>query len=181
MGPVRQRRLLAVRRRQTARARRHRRGVRARLRRGHGYRLARVAAGLAERVRRRGAWWSIAIAPPRRAITREAELERVLEINYLRFLVRAVDSRPAVPAACGAKRWSGTARTGRGPSAREAAALVMDGGTAGGRAIRRRGLSRAHRRLGGGVSGQRERTCCCWRRIALAAPAAELLAALSRR
>ena len=50
----------------------------------------------------------------------EAELERVLEINYLRFLVRAVDSRTLFR-----RLWREALerqrRTGRGPVAREAA------------------------------------------------------------
>jgi hypothetical protein len=57
----------------------------------------------------------------------EAELERVLEINYLRFLVRAVDSGPLFRRlwreALGRYR-----RTGRGPTPREAAAIVFEGG-----------------------------------------------------
>jgi len=57
----------------------------------------------------------------------QAELDRVLEVNYLRFLVRAVDSGPLF------RRWWREAldryrRTGRGPSEREAAALVFEGG-----------------------------------------------------
>src|SRR5262249_281407 len=57
----------------------------------------------------------------------QAELDRVLEINYLRFLVRAVDSGPLFR-----RLWREALdryrRTGRGPSAREAAALVFEGG-----------------------------------------------------
>jgi GT2 family glycosyltransferase len=57
----------------------------------------------------------------------QAELDRVLEINYLRFLVRAVDSGPLF-------RWlwrealDRYERTGRGPTPREAASLVFEGG-----------------------------------------------------
>jgi GT2 family glycosyltransferase len=57
----------------------------------------------------------------------ETELERVLEINYLRFLVRAVDSGKLFR-----RLWREALeryrRTGRGPSPREAAGLVMEGG-----------------------------------------------------
>lgn len=57
----------------------------------------------------------------------EAELERVLEINYLRFLVRAVDDGPLFR-----RLWREAMeryrRTGRGPSRREAEALIWDGG-----------------------------------------------------
>ena len=57
----------------------------------------------------------------------EAELDRVLEINYLRFLVRAVDSPPLFR-----RLWREARerqhRTGRGPDPREAAELVFDGG-----------------------------------------------------
>ena len=57
----------------------------------------------------------------------EAELERVLEINYLRFLVRAVDSGPLFR-----RLWREAMeryrRTGRGPSEQEAEALIRDGG-----------------------------------------------------
>jgi len=57
----------------------------------------------------------------------EAELERVLEINYLRFLVRAVDSGPLFR-----RLWREAMeryrRTSRGPSEREAEALIRDGG-----------------------------------------------------
>lgn len=57
----------------------------------------------------------------------EAELERVLEINYLRFLVRAVDSGRLFR-----RLWNEALdryrRTGRGPSERDAAELIWDGG-----------------------------------------------------
>jgi GT2 family glycosyltransferase len=57
----------------------------------------------------------------------QAELDRVLEINYLRFLVRAVDSGPLFR-----RLWREALarhrRTGRGPSPLEAAALVFEGG-----------------------------------------------------
>lgn len=57
----------------------------------------------------------------------EAELERVLEINYLRFLVRAVDSGPLFR-----RLWREAMeryrRTGHGPSEREADGLIWDGG-----------------------------------------------------
>jgi GT2 family glycosyltransferase len=57
----------------------------------------------------------------------QAELDRVLEINYLRFLVRAVDSGPLFRRLWG-EALDRYARTRRGPSAREAAALVFEGG-----------------------------------------------------
>jgi len=57
----------------------------------------------------------------------ETELQRVLEINYLRFLVRAVDSPPLFR-----RLWREAverqARAGRGPTPREAAELVFEGG-----------------------------------------------------
>jgi O-antigen biosynthesis protein len=57
----------------------------------------------------------------------EAELERVLEINYLRFLVRGVDSgrlfRQLWREAMDRYR-----RTGRGPSEAEAESLIWEGG-----------------------------------------------------
>jgi O-antigen biosynthesis protein len=57
----------------------------------------------------------------------EAELDRVLEINYLRFLVRAVDSGPLFR-----RLWREAMeryrRTGRGPSESEAEALIREGG-----------------------------------------------------
>jgi GT2 family glycosyltransferase len=57
----------------------------------------------------------------------EKELEHVLEINYLRFLVRAVDSGPLFR-----RLWREAIeryrRTGRGPSEREAARLIREGG-----------------------------------------------------
>jgi O-antigen biosynthesis protein len=60
----------------------------------------------------------------------EAELERVLEINYLRFLVRAVDSGPLFR-----RLWREAMeryrRTGRGPSEAEAEALIREGGRRG--------------------------------------------------
>jgi O-antigen biosynthesis protein len=56
----------------------------------------------------------------------EVELERVLEINYLRFLVRAVDSGPLFR-----RLWREAMeryrRTGRGPSEEEADELIWDG------------------------------------------------------
>jgi GT2 family glycosyltransferase len=57
----------------------------------------------------------------------EAELERVLEVNYLRFLVRAVDS-PRLFRRLWGEAVDRHRRTGRGPTAREAAALVLGGG-----------------------------------------------------
>jgi hypothetical protein len=57
----------------------------------------------------------------------QEELDRVLEVNYLRFLVRAVDSGPLFR-----RLWREAneryRRTGRGPSPREAAAIVLEGG-----------------------------------------------------
>lgn len=57
----------------------------------------------------------------------EAELDRVLEVNYLRFLVRAVDSRPLF-----LRLWNESLdrlrRTGRAPGPREAAAIALAGG-----------------------------------------------------
>ncbi len=57
----------------------------------------------------------------------QAELDRVLEINYLRFLVRAVDSGPLFR-----RLWREALdryrRTGRGPSPREATGLIFEGG-----------------------------------------------------
>jgi O-antigen biosynthesis protein len=57
----------------------------------------------------------------------QAELDRVLEINYLRFLVRAVDSGPLFR-----RLWREAMeryrRTGKGPSPREAAGIVFEGG-----------------------------------------------------
>jgi O-antigen biosynthesis protein len=55
------------------------------------------------------------------------ELDRVLEVNYLRFLVRAVDSRPLF-----LRLWNEAVdrlvRTGRTPAPREAAAIALQGG-----------------------------------------------------
>lgn len=57
----------------------------------------------------------------------QEELDRVLEVNYLRFLVRAVDSGPLFR-----RLWREAmgryARTRRGPSPREAARIVFEGG-----------------------------------------------------
>lgn len=57
----------------------------------------------------------------------QAELDRVLEINYLRFLVRAVGSGPLFR-----RLWREALdryrRTARGPSPREAAGLIFEGG-----------------------------------------------------
>jgi GT2 family glycosyltransferase len=57
----------------------------------------------------------------------QAELDRVLEINYLRFLVRAVDSGPLFR-----RLWRDAIeryrRTGEGPSEREALGILMEGG-----------------------------------------------------
>jgi GT2 family glycosyltransferase len=56
-----------------------------------------------------------------------AELDRVLEANYLKFLVRAVDSRPLFR-----RLWNESVdrlvRTGRTPGPREAAAIALEGG-----------------------------------------------------
>src|SRR3954464_11527998 len=57
----------------------------------------------------------------------EAELERVLEVNYLRFLVRAVDS-PGLFRRLWSEALARPARSGRGPPPREAAELIFDGG-----------------------------------------------------
>ena len=55
------------------------------------------------------------------------ELDRVLEVNYLKFLVRAVDSRPLF-----LRLWNEAVdrlvRTGRAPAPREAAAIALAGG-----------------------------------------------------
>jgi GT2 family glycosyltransferase len=57
----------------------------------------------------------------------QAELDHVLEINYLRFLVRAVDSGPLFR-----RLWREALdryrRTGRGPSNREALSILFEGG-----------------------------------------------------
>ena len=57
----------------------------------------------------------------------QEELDRVLEVNYLKFLVRAVDSRPLF-----LRLWNESidrlVRTGRAPAPREAAAIALDGG-----------------------------------------------------
>jgi len=57
----------------------------------------------------------------------QAELDRVLEENYLRFLVRAVASRRLF-----LRLWNESlgrlARTGRAPGPREAAAIALEGG-----------------------------------------------------
>jgi GT2 family glycosyltransferase len=57
----------------------------------------------------------------------QEELDRVLEVNYLRFLVRAVDSGPLFR-----RLWREAneryRRTGRGPSPSEAAGIVFEGG-----------------------------------------------------
>jgi GT2 family glycosyltransferase len=56
-----------------------------------------------------------------------AELERVLEVNYLKFLVRAVDSRPLF-----LRLWTEALdrliRAGRAPAPLEAAAIALEGG-----------------------------------------------------
>jgi GT2 family glycosyltransferase len=56
-----------------------------------------------------------------------AELDRVLEVNYLKFLVRAVDSRPLF-----LRLWNESVdrliRAGRPPAPLEAAALALEGG-----------------------------------------------------
>jgi GT2 family glycosyltransferase len=55
------------------------------------------------------------------------ELDRVLEVNYLKFLVRAVDSRPLF-----LRLWNEAVdrlvRTGRAPAPREAAVIALQGG-----------------------------------------------------
>ncbi len=55
------------------------------------------------------------------------ELDRVLEVNYLKFLVRAVDSRPLFQ-----RLWNEAVerliRTGRTPAPLEAAAIALQGG-----------------------------------------------------
>ena len=57
----------------------------------------------------------------------QAELDRVLEINYLRFLVRAVDSGPLFR-----RLWREALeryrRTGKGPSERDALGILFEGG-----------------------------------------------------
>ena len=57
----------------------------------------------------------------------QAELDRVLEVNYLRFLVRAVDSGPLFRRLWG-EAMERYRRTGKGPSEREAAGILFEGG-----------------------------------------------------
>ncbi len=60
----------------------------------------------------------------------QAELDRVLEVNYLRFLVRAVGS-PRLFRRLWREAVERHARTGRGPAPGEAARLVLEGGRRG--------------------------------------------------
>jgi hypothetical protein len=57
----------------------------------------------------------------------EAELDRVLEVNHLKFLVRAVDS-PRLFRRLWNESLDRLHRTGRQPGPREAAAIAFDGG-----------------------------------------------------
>jgi GT2 family glycosyltransferase len=57
----------------------------------------------------------------------QAELDRVLELNYLRFLARAVDS-PRLFRRLWNKSLDRLARTGRAPLLREAAGIAVSGG-----------------------------------------------------
>jgi len=57
----------------------------------------------------------------------EAELNRVLEVNYLRFLVRAVDS-PSLFRRLWQEALERQRKSGCGPAPCEAAQLIMDGG-----------------------------------------------------